>query len=311
MKRHVEISLLGFGEAAQAFLQGWRKACADAAFRAYDIKTAEGNTRIADAKREEYARLDVGGCAELWDAIEGASAVFSLVTADRAAEAAAEAAKLFPKGGYFFDCNSCAPGTKRQSAELIEAAGGRYVDTAVMAPVHPKLHETPLLLAGPHAVEAAAFLNDTLGMKARVVEGGVGSASAIKMVRSIAMKGMEAVMLECVLAGRRAGVSETVLKSLDQTYPGFGFEKRAAYMMERAATHGVRRAAEMREVANTVRELGFDGWMADATALWEDRIGALKADLSGIDQEDPQAVADVLLDAIGVQQENEEDGQAA
>ena len=90
-------------------------------------------------------------------------------------------------------------------------AGGRYIDTAVMAPVHPKLHKTPLLLSGPDAEEALAVTR-ALDMAANAVPGGVGAASSNKMIRSVMMKGLEALVLECVLAGRKAGVDEAVLE---------------------------------------------------------------------------------------------------
>ena len=93
----------------------------------------------------------------------------------------------------------------------MDAAGGRYVDVAVMAPVHPRLHRTPLLISGPHAEDAAPVLA-ALDMAAEIHDGPVGSSSAIKMIRSIMMKGLEALVCECVLAGRKAGVIETVLE---------------------------------------------------------------------------------------------------
>ena len=85
------------------------------------------------------------------------------------------------------------------------------------------------------------------------------------------MKGLEALVCECVLAGAKAGVIETVLDSLDDTYPGFDWRKRSAYMLERMMTHGVRRAAEMREVALTVDLLGLDGAMSRASVGWQQR----------------------------------------
>ena len=143
-----------------------------------------------------------------------------------------------------------------------------------MAPVHPRLHRTPLLISGPH-VEAAAQALAALDMSARIHEGPVGAASAVKMIRSIIMKGLEALVCECVLAGRKAGVIETVLDSLDDTYPGFGWKKRSAYMLERVMTHGVRRAAEMREAAVTVDLLGLKGEMSRATVGWQQTVGEL------------------------------------
>ena len=139
-----------------------------------------------------------------------------------------------------------------------------------MSPVHPRLHRTPLLISGPHADAAAAALR-SLDMAPKIHAGPVGSSSAIKMIRSVMIKGLEALACECALAGRAAGVDAVVLASLDETFPGFDWKKRVAYMMERVMTHGVRRAAEMREVALTVDELGLDGAMSRGAVAWQQR----------------------------------------
>lgn len=283
------LACIGFGEAAQAFTAGWGADRAGS-LRTYDIKT--DSPALADAKRADYARAGVQGTATLAEAVAGATVVFSLVTADQAARAAEAAAPHLAPGALFLDCNSCAPGTKARNAALVEAAGARYVDVAVMAPVHPKLHKTPLLLSGPHADAALAAVT-ALDMAAKIAEGPVGRASSIKMIRSIMMKGMEALFAECVLAGRLAGVDDVVLESLDLTYPGFDFKAKAAYMLERSMTHGIRRAAEMREVAKTVEELGLTGGMAAATVDWQQAIGDLHLDAT--QAEDYQGRADMVL----------------
>ncbi|MGB7334831.1 MAG: DUF1932 domain-containing protein [Salaquimonas sp.] len=298
VKQSQHIALIGFGEAGQAFAKGWLSSGVSAKISAFDIKTQNDTKSIAIAKFEDYQKHGVIGCDRTQDALKKSEAVFSLVTADQAENVASDVASSIAECVYYFDCNSCSPGSKRQSAAIIEEAGGRYVDMAVMAPVHPKLHQTPALVSGPHALEASTFLNTQLNMSAKQVGGDIGAASSIKMVRSVLMKGLEAVILECVLTGRRAGVDDIVLESLEQTYPGFGWKKRAAYMMERAATHGIRRAAEMREVANTVREFGFDGEISDAAANWEKTIGDLNVDMSEVKIDDHGAVADALLAAL-------------
>ena len=288
------IAFIGFGEAAQAFLQGWRGDQPALRAIAFDIKTNAAET--APAKQADYARCGADGAASLTEVLAQAEAVFSLVTADQAHEAAAAAARIIRPGAFFFDCNSCAPGTKRRSEALIAAAGSRYVDTAVMSPVHPGLHKTPLLLSGPQAGEAMPVL-EVLGMKAKLVEGGTGTASAIKMTRSIMIKGLEALVLECVLTGRAAGVDDAVIASLDASFPGFDWKTKSAYMMERVMTHGIRRAAEMREVALTVDETGLSGDMARATVEWQQKVGELKLDAATIGQ-DYGALADALLAAL-------------
>ena len=163
-----------------------------------------------------------------------------------------------------------------------------------MAPVHPRLHRTPLLISGPHATDAAAALA-ALGMAAAIHEGPVGSASAVKMIRSIMVKGLEALVCECVLAGRKAGVDEVVLASLEETFPGFDWRKRSAYMLERVMRHGLRRAAEMREVALTVDLAGLDGAMSRAAVGWQQRLGELRLSAGDGDRADYRRLADMIL----------------
>ena len=289
------IAFLGFGEAAHAFLDGWRtEPDFKARVCAYDIKTDSPDPQVRMSKRADYAAAHVLGASTAREAVAGAEALFSVVTADQAHEAAMAALPGLVKSALFFDCDSCAPQTKSRTAQAVEAAGGRYVDVAVMAPVHPRLHRTPLLISGPH-VEAAAPALAALGMSAKIHEGPVGAASSVKMIRSIMMKGLEALVCECVLAGRKAGVIETVLDSLDDTYPGFDWKTRSAYMLERVMTHGLRRAAEMREVALTVDLLGLKGEMSRACVGWQQAIGELGLRSNAAEAADYGVMADRIL----------------
>ncbi len=289
------IAFIGFGEAARAFLDGWRLEPGFAArVAAYDIKTDSPEAETRAGKRADYALANVIGASSAPEAVAGAAAVFLVVTADQAHQAALAALPGLAKGAVVFDCDSCAPQTKATTAAQVEAVGGRYVDVAVMAPVHPRLHRTPLLISGPH-IEAARPLLSALGMSAAEYEGPVGAASSVKMIRSIMMKGLEALVCECVLAGQKAGVIETVLDSLEATYPGFGWRQRSAYMLERMMTHGVRRAAEMREVALTVDLLRLDGAMSRASVGWQQRIGELGLRASPEDVPDYRVLADRIL----------------
>ena len=263
------IALIGFGEAGQAFARGWRRDAPGLEIRAFDIKTDGPD---AAGKRADYASAQVTGC----DGPEGLAGLplVSLVTADQAGAAArAQAAHVTP-GTLYLDGNSCAPETKRAAAEVIEAAGGRYVDMAIMAPVHPRLHRVPVLLAGPHA-EAAQALCQSLGMSPGVAGEKIGQASAVKMLRSVMVKGMEALCLESLLAAQKAGVADQVIASLDASHPGWDWAAKAAYNLERMTTHGTRRAAEMREVAATVAALGLDNGMSRATTAWAETVGGL------------------------------------
>jgi len=269
---HFKLAVIGFGEAGRAFASGWARPEGMRLF-AYDPKSVDPATHASFEAAAGAA--DVTLAPSNGDAVETAGAIFCLVTADRAHEAARQTAAHIAPGAFFFDCNSCSPATKAASAKVIEQAGGRYVDVAVMAPVHPKRHETPILLSGPAAEAAVPFLSG-LGMLPRVAGGRVGEASSIKMLRSVMIKGLEALTAEAMLAARKAGVEAAVIASLQASDPGIDWENRSAYNLERMMVHGERRAAEMREVAATLRELGLPDRMSSAIVDWQAEIAALK-----------------------------------
>jgi 3-hydroxyisobutyrate dehydrogenase-like beta-hydroxyacid dehydrogenase len=166
--------------------------------------------------------------------------------------------------------NSVAPDTKRAAAEAVESAGGSYVDVAVMAPVDKGV-AVPLLIAGPKADVAQQML-ETLGFTStRIVGEVVGRASAIKMIRSVMVKGLEALSSECAAAADAAGVFEEVMASLDASEKPLPWAERIAYNRERMATHGRRRAAEMEESAKTLLGLGVEPVMTRGTVLLQRR----------------------------------------
>ena len=265
----MQIAFVGMGEAGSAITSGWGEEHA-ANIRAYDIKVE--NPKTADEIRNRCRALGITCCDSLADALTGADIVFCTVTADQAIAAARAAAPLIGQGTIWCDLNSCAPSSKTTAAEAIEAGGGRYVDVAVMSPVHPKRNMVPLLVGGPHAAEVIPLL-ESLPMAAKRVEGPVGKASSIKMLRSVMVKGLEALTAECALAAVAAGVEEDVFASLDKSHPGSPWDAQAAYNFERSLVHGLRRAAEMEEVAKTLTDLGLPDDMARATVKWQRRIG--------------------------------------
>ena len=198
----------------------------------------------------------------LVEALAGVSAVICVVTADQALPAAKSAASCLSEGVLYLDMNSVAPATKRAAAEAIEAAGGRYVDVAIMAPVKPARLAVPLLVSGAHAGVAADRLAELGFDQVRAVGNEVGQATTIKMLRSVMIKGVEALTAEMMLGARAAGVAPDVLASLGRDWP-----EKADYNLERMATHGARRAAEMEEAAITLAALGVEPVMTRGTIV--------------------------------------------
>ncbi len=260
----MRIALIGFGEVGSIFARDLR-AAGHAGLVAFDTGFASPASKAA----RNLQGSGVGPAASAAEAVAGAELVFCCVTAGSALAAARSAAEGLAHAPFFVDVNSVSPGTKREAAETVAAAGGRYVEAAVMTSVPPHGIRSPMLLGGPHA-EAFAPLAEALGMQANVFSAELGGASAVKMCRSIMVKGMEALVTECMLTSRRYGVEGHVLASLADTLPHPDWPGLARYMMSRALIHGRRRAEEVREVVRTVEEAGLAAMQSPATAERQD-----------------------------------------
>lgn len=247
------VALIGFGEAGSTFAQaaGWGSKAS-----AFDI---------LDARQQAMADAGVRPCDSASEALQGAAIVLSLVTADSALEAASSCARSLAPGAIWCDMNSVAPATKRFAARAVKSAGARYADVAVLAPVDPARMDVPLLVSGACALEAAEALLALGFTNVRTVGEEVGRASSIKMIRSVMVKGVEALTDEMMAAAEAAGVANEVLASLDASEKQLRWAERAAYNRERMATHGLRRAAEMEESAKTLENLGVEPVMTRGT----------------------------------------------
>jgi len=261
------ISVIGFGEAGQAIASGLRESGIER-IAAWDILfPVEAGTKLKAAGEDMGVRL----AASAAEAVSETDMIISAVTAASSYEAAESVAPHLKGNPYYLDINSVSPGRKQTTAALL-GGRARYVDVAVIAPIHPKRHRTPLLLSGPNA-EAVAPLLGELDMQLKIVGPKTGAAAAIKMIRSVMIKGLEALTLECFLAAHRAGIVDEVAESMKNNYPGIDFKEVADYNLERMASHGERRAAEMEESCATLRELGLDPLMTEGTVKRQREMG--------------------------------------
>jgi 3-hydroxyisobutyrate dehydrogenase-like beta-hydroxyacid dehydrogenase len=263
------LAFIGFGEAGQAIAEGLHESGVER-LAVWDIlfPVGDGEKLIAAAEA-----IGVRRATSAADAVRGADIVISAVTAAASVEAALSIKDHLAGAPFVLDINSVSPGRKQETSRLL-GGGARYVDVAVLAPIHPARHQTPLLLAGPHAQTVAPKLT-ALGMRFSIAGPEIGAAAAIKMVRSVVVKGIEALTLECFLAAARAGVVEEVAASLKNNYPGLDWAKIIPYNLERMASHGERRAAEMEEVAATLREFGIEPLMTQATVKRQREMGEI------------------------------------
>lgn len=255
------IGLIGYGEVGKIFSAGLKPQVPHTS--AWDLKfesPALGADQLAHA-----AQAGVEACASLAQLCTSADLIISAVTASSTLAVAQAAALHIRPGTIFLDLNSASPGTKQLAAQHIDAAGAHYVEAGVMTSVPPYGIRVPMLLGGAHAARLAAQLK-AWGMDAKVVSDQLGVASAIKMCRSVMIKGLEALVIESYTTARAYGVEDHVLPTLAETFPSIDWEQQGAYFFSRVVQHGQRRAEEMREAANTVREAGFEPFMASAIA---------------------------------------------
>jgi 3-hydroxyisobutyrate dehydrogenase-like beta-hydroxyacid dehydrogenase len=288
--RKPALCFIGFGEAGQAIASGLREAGVER-ISAWDILFPQA---AGEKLRRAGEAIGAACAASVAPAVRDADIIVSAVTAASSVEAAQSVKPHLAGRPFFLDINSVSPARKQETARLL-AADARYVDVAVIAAIHPARQQTPMLLAGPHA-EAALAILAPFGMRASVAGAEVGAAAAIKMVRSVMMKGMEALTLECFLAAARAGVVDEVAASMKNNYPDLDWGKVIAYNLERMAMHGERRAAEMEEVAQTLRELGVEPLMTAATVKRQREMGEIGAQQSvrGVLNKDRAAVLNAI-----------------
>lgn len=259
----MKIGFLGYGEAARAFHDGLARAAL-----AHDILLDRDDGAMRETmKRHGASPVSLAGLAD-------ADWVFSAVTADQSLLAVQALLPYLRQGQVLIDINSVSPDRKRETAAAVEAAGARYLDMAVMAPVDIKKHATPVLLAGEPAQELLPQLL-ALGFSASLAGTEPGAATAIKMVRSLFVKGLEAITVEALLAARASGCFDEIYTSLATSYPGLDWDRFAGYQFERTTRHGKRRAAEMRESGATLDALGLHGALAREIAEVQEAMGTV------------------------------------
>lgn len=284
------IGMVGYGEVGKIFAAGLKSSVVSVS--AWDMKFEAGSTELAHA-----AGAGVRACVSMQDLCGPADFIISAVTASNTLAVAQAAVRHIRPGAIFLDLNSASPATKQQASQLIDAAGGHYVEAGVMTSVPPYGIRVPMLLGGAHALALAERLRG-FGMNTKAVATEIGVASAIKMCRSVMIKGLEALVIESYTTARKYGVEDHMVPTLQETFPSIDWDAQGSYFFSRVAQHGKRRAEEMREAANTVREAGFEPWMAAAIAEKHDWVArqAREGAFDGLPMGAPwQQFADRLL----------------
>lgn len=290
-----KVGIVGYGEVGKIFAAGLKPSVAHIV--CWDLKLTSPQERESFVQHARSTGVTL--CEGMQELCGQSNLIISAVTASNTLAVATEAAQHLRPGTVFLDLNSASPGTKQLCGAAIEAAGGQYVEAGVMTSVPPYGIRVPMLLGGSQAHALSATLQ-TWGMDAKPVSNELGIASAIKMCRSVMIKGLEALVIESYATARAYGVESHVLPTLVETFPSIDWQEQGSYFFSRVAQHGKRRAEEMRESANTVREAGFEPIMASAIAQKHQWVAdqAAQGVFKGLDKNAAwQDMADRLLAA--------------
>ena len=266
------IALLGFGEAGSAIARGlaaeggWRgnpKPGDNAPRRLIAIDPALDKDARGTALGKEARRLEVAISDRYTEALSEADLVICAVQGEHALDAASSAAPLLKKGAYFLDLCTVTGKMADEDRSAIETGGGRYIDIAVMGGFFKYGIKAKMLAAGVDAEAAVAWMNAN-GFDARYLGPRPGSASSVKMVRSVLMKGLEALGVEALVTADRQGIREEVLDCLADV-DLVDFRDHLASLVQTHVVHARRRWEEMGLVAQTLRESGVEPRMTEVT----------------------------------------------
>lgn len=211
------------------------------------------------------------------DAVSGAAVALSVNRAAVALGLAAEVAPAMVPGAVFADLNTAAPDLKAKLAETVEAAGGRFADVALLAPVPGRGLATPALASGSGAEALVATLAP-LGGTLEALGPRPGEAAERKLLRSVFAKGMAIAALESLEAARAAGCEEWLREQLVVTLEGADSALLDRWLTGSPA-HAPRRAEEMAAAAVMLDALGTPAPISRAAQEWFDRLAEEPTDV--------------------------------
>lgn len=256
------IAVLGLGEAGRLYARGL--AHAGATVRGHDPHHSLGDR-------------DVPQLAALADTLAGVDVALSLVSGQAAASVARDALPHMPAGSVYADLNTASPDVKQRVAALANDRGLAMADVAVLAPVVRDGHRTPLLASGPGARQLAARL-EPYEVPVDVLDGDAGDAARLRLLRSVFMKGLAALVLEGTGAARSIGAEEWLRAQIAAELGPDGANL-VDRLIEGTRRHAARREHEVRAALESLNETGQPADMTRATLAWFERIVGRQHDL--------------------------------
>ena len=266
---NLNITFIGFGEVAAAFSDAILKS--GAAVSAYDILMDQENGLKTLRKRSQAEDITF---LSLPDALTHADYILSTVTTRVAETAALSCAGYLKPGQVFVDLNATSPSIKQRIFQIVLPTGADFVEGAILGAVGVTGARTRILTGGPKSREAAEALT-RLGLNVTAYSSDIGKASTFKMLRSVFSKGLEALLIEFLVAGKRAGIQEDLWQEIVDLFSQNAFDHVAANWIKSHATAHERRYHEMKQVTSVLKEIGLEPILTSGTEAFFKRSGEL------------------------------------
>ncbi|MBW1695901.1 MAG: NAD(P)-dependent oxidoreductase [Deltaproteobacteria bacterium] len=265
----LKLAIIGFGEVASIFSHPLVESGAELAV--YDVLLKEKDGE--DTLRQRAGSTQIRFCS-MSEAVDGAVYVISTVTTQKAREVARDCAALLKPGQAYVDLNSTAPSVKVEMDQTIRGSGADFVEGAILGAVGATGVKTHILTCGKRGREVAERLT-ALGLNVSFYHPDIGKASTFKMLRSIFSKGLEAIILELLISGKRAGIHQDLWRDISTFMTENPFEKVASNWVRTHATAFERRYFEMVQVRETLQEIGMEPVMTSGTEAFFKRSTSL------------------------------------
>jgi 3-hydroxyisobutyrate dehydrogenase-like beta-hydroxyacid dehydrogenase len=254
------LAFLGYGELASGIARGLKNEGVEV-IKAFDILLGSGS-KTEVAMRRLADEIGVELVTRLDELVSGADIVLATVTPASALKVASSIAPLLKEGQVYADLNSCSPALKKAARGEVEKSGASYVDVGVVGGVAIQGHRIPCLACGDGAENFKRIL-EPFGMSIRVINGRIGTAALIKMLRSVVLKGIEGLMLEMLTAARLYGLEDEMMESIAGTFDRGDFKRYSNMLMTTHAVHAGRRLDEAELVVETLRDAGITPFIAE------------------------------------------------
>ncbi|MDR3565816.1 MAG: NAD(P)-binding domain-containing protein [Negativicutes bacterium] len=257
----MKLGFIGFGEVGFEIARGLKKEGISGVI-AYDPLAVDAV--YGSLLRERAAEAAVELVATPVEVTRQADVILGATQGSEALQAALDSIPGIGAGKIYADVSTSSAPTKKKIAAAVEARQAFFVDGALMSSISLQQHKTPTLVSGSGSDRFIGLLAP-YNMSLEKVSDVAGDAIAIKLVRSIYMKGIASLAVEMLEAAAKLQVDTPVLKSIGETLDATSFNELLNWLVPAGAIHAQRQAHEMSDVTAMLQEIGVEPTMTIAT----------------------------------------------